>query len=62
VEKNLTPAQAARRLGVTLDAIYRLLYAGKLTATKIGTRWLVREADVLARLKAREKRYATAGR
>lgn len=59
MKKNLTPAQSARRLGITLDAIYRLIYAGKLAATKTGTRWFVREADVLARLKAREQRYAT---
>jgi len=55
--KNVTPAQAARLLGITLDAIYRLIYAGRLAATKTGTRWFVREADVLARLKAKEKRH-----
>jgi len=39
--KEVSPAHAARRLGVTLDAIYKLIYAGKLPAHKSGTRWLI---------------------
>jgi excisionase family DNA binding protein len=58
--KDVSPAQAARRLGITLDAVYKLIYADKLTAKKVGTRWLVPLVAVEARLKAREERYATA--
>jgi excisionase family DNA binding protein len=60
--KYVTPAQAARKLGITLDAIYKLIYADKLTAKKVGTRWLVPLCAVEARLKAREERYAASGR
>jgi excisionase family DNA binding protein len=60
--KEVSPAHAARRLGVTLDAIYKLIYAGKLPAHKSGTRWFVPIVAVEARLKAKEERYATAGR
>jgi excisionase family DNA binding protein len=60
--KEFTSAQAARRLGITLDAIYKLIYADKLPAKKVGTRWLVSETAVETRLQAREARCGTAGR
>lgn len=60
--KDVSPAQAARRLEVSLDAVYKLIVAGKLTARKVNNRWLVPEGAVEARLKAKEQRYATSGR
>jgi excisionase family DNA binding protein len=50
---NLTPAQAARRLGITLDAIYKLLYAAKLPGKKVGARWLLPADAVEERLRKR---------
>jgi excisionase family DNA binding protein len=60
--KDVSPAQAARMLGTTLDYIYKLIVVGKLTARKVGARWLVPKGAVLARLKAKEARNGTAGR
>ena len=60
--KAYSPAQAARRLGITLDAVYRLLYAGKLPATKVDTRWLLPHASVEGRLRAKKERDESAGR
>ncbi len=60
--KELTVIEAARRLGVTLDAVYRLIWARRLPARKTDRRWLLPLRAVEARLKAREARDATAGR
>ena len=49
-------ADACRRLGITLDALYRLIYAAKLPARKVDGRWLIPAEAVEARLKAREAR------
>jgi excisionase family DNA binding protein len=54
MKKELTAAQASRRLGTTIDAVYRLLYAGKLQARKSDRRWFVSAQAVDARLKGRE--------
>jgi excisionase family DNA binding protein len=53
MKKVLTVAQASRRFGTTLDAVYRLIYAGKLPAQKSGRRWLLPEEAIEARLKAK---------
>lgn len=37
----LTPRQAAKRLGVGLDYIYSLIWAGKLKARKRDGRWVI---------------------
>jgi excisionase family DNA binding protein len=55
MEKNLTVSAAARRLGNSLDAVYRLLYAGKLKARKKGRRWFVSAHAVEDRIQARKK-------
>lgn len=60
-DQELTPAQAARKLGITLDAVYRLVYAGKLPARKIRNRWVLPLESVSARLKAREARDGAIG-
>ena len=33
--KELTVVAATRRLGITIDALYRLIYAGELSRTEI---------------------------
>ena len=48
---------AARTLNVTLDAIYRLIWAGRLDAKKNPDgKWMVQRAAIERRLKERERR------
>jgi len=54
--KEMTATQSCRRLGITLDALYRLLYAGKLPGRKIEGVWRIPAAAIDARLKKREDR------
>ena len=56
-EKNeLSAKLAARRLGITLDAIYRLVAVGKLQARKnTDGEWLIPADAVEVRRKARMK-------
>ncbi len=58
MQKQLTVSQASRTLGITLDYIYRLIYAGKLAARKSEGRWLIPVSAIESRLKAREARNA----
>lgn len=39
--EKLSPRQAARRLGVALSTVYRLIEQGDLAASKVGGRWVV---------------------
>lgn len=55
MKKELTVGEATRRLGVTIDAVYRLLYAGKIQARKSDRRWLISAEAVEARLKERRQ-------
>jgi excisionase family DNA binding protein len=59
--KELTIIETARKLGITLDALYRLIYAGRLPARKSGRRWMIPLDAVQARLRSKEKPYAAAG-
>ena len=52
--KELTATQSCRRLGITLDALYRLLYAGKLPGRKVEGIWRIPLSAVEQRLKERE--------
>jgi len=54
--KELTATQACRRLGITLDALYRLLYAAKLPGRKVEGVWRIPATAVEARLSTREGR------
>jgi excisionase family DNA binding protein len=54
--KELTATQSCRRLGITLDALYRLLYAGKLPGRKVEGVWRIPLAAVEQRLREREAR------
>jgi excisionase family DNA binding protein len=56
--RELTIIETARKLGITLDALYRLIYAGRLPARKEGRRWMIPAEAVKARLKSKEKSYA----
>ena len=49
--KELTATQSCRRLGITLDAVYRLIYAGKLPGRKIEGVWRIPLLAVEQRLK-----------
>lgn len=44
--EKLSPRQAARRLGVTLSTVYRLIENGELAASKVGGRWVVYASSV----------------
>jgi excisionase family DNA binding protein len=57
-EKELTATESCRRLGITLDALYRLLYAGKLTGRKVEGVWRI----PLSAIEQRQKRKANAQR
>ena len=52
--KQFKVSEAAREMKITLDATYRLLYAGKLEGTKKDGRWVIEQAAVEERL--RQKR------
>lgn len=54
-KKELSPAQAARMLGVGLDFVYVLLRSGKLAARKQDRQWLVSEDSVNARIKSLQR-------
>jgi len=58
----ITPREAAQRLGIGLDSVYSLLWSGKLAARRLEGRWRILAASVEARLQAREARRGTAGR
>jgi len=53
--KEMTAIEACNRLGITLDALYRLIYARRLTARKEGRVWRVSSSAVEARLRTRQK-------
>lgn len=51
--KQITVAEAARRLGVSLNHLYSLLWAGKLEARKVNRHWRISAEAVESRRKAR---------
>lgn len=51
----MTPREAAARLGVRLDGVYSLVWAQKLRARKVDGRWLILEADVEKRARLRPR-------
>jgi excisionase family DNA binding protein len=61
----LTPRQAATRLGVALSYLYSMLWTGRIAGRKDGAHWRIPAAAVearLQRLSRREVDSATAGR
>jgi excisionase family DNA binding protein len=58
-QTELTATEACRRLGVSLDYLYRLLYAQRLPARKVNKTWRISASAVeeranRSRLKNRE--------
>jgi excisionase family DNA binding protein len=49
---DLTVRETTRQLGITIDAVYRLIYANRLEARKIDKRWLISAAAVEERIRA----------
>lgn len=60
--KEMSARAAAVRLGLRLDSLYALIWAGKLEAHKLDGRWRVLASAVDARLRAKEAAHGTAGR
>lgn len=56
MEETLSVSAAARKLGISLDGVYRLLYAGKLGGAKADGKWQIPGAAVEKRLEDRGKR------
>jgi len=52
--KTLSPREAANRLGISLNAIYSLLWAGKISAQQRQNRWHISTTAVDKRLAARK--------
>jgi excisionase family DNA binding protein len=50
----MSPREAAQTLGIRLDAVYSLIWAGRLLAEKQNGRWLVSRGAVDARARDRE--------
>jgi excisionase family DNA binding protein len=53
--RSLSVGEAARKLGVTVDAIYRRLYSGRLAASKVDGKWRIPAQAVEERLRQRAK-------
>lgn len=51
--RDCSAREAAQRLGVRLDVVYALLWAGKLAARKIDGKWVIPIEAVEDRLKSR---------
>jgi excisionase family DNA binding protein len=47
---SVSPREAAQMLGIRLDAVYGLIWAGRLQAEKQDGRWLVSQSAVEARV------------
>lgn len=54
VQTSLSPRQTANRLGITLNAVYALLWAGKISAERRNDRWYISAAAVEKRLAAKK--------
>ena len=54
IEEGLTAAQAARLLGTHLTHLYKLLYAGKISGSKLDGKWVIDKVSV-ARYMANRK-------
>ena len=61
VQTSVSPREAARLLGIRLDAVYGLIWSGKLKAEKRDGRWLVGRAAVDTRIRDRTTRRSHDG-
>lgn len=48
MQDTLTVTEAAKELGVHRTTVWRLVKSGELVAYRIGGRWLLQRADVVA--------------
>lgn len=55
-QASVSPREAARMLGTRLDAVYGLIWAGRLQAEKRDGRWFVSQSAVEARLSSKAQR------
>lgn len=58
-KRDLAPKDAAQRLGVRLDSIYSLIWAGKIEAHKLDGRWRIPSEVIEQRLKQRRSDHGT---
>jgi excisionase family DNA binding protein len=56
VPSDMTPRKAAQTLGIRLDAVYALIWAGKLPGHKADGRWQIPAKAVTERLRAQVER------
>jgi excisionase family DNA binding protein len=59
-QASLSPREAAQRLGISLNAVYALIWAGKISAEQRQNRWYISGAAVEERL-ARNGRKRLSG-
>jgi hypothetical protein len=57
-KKTVTPRSAAVTLGIRLDSIYKLIWAGNLTGRKKDGRWMISETSLEGRLNQKRGRNA----
>lgn len=57
-KREMTPREAALKLGVRLDTVYGLIWAARIAASKQDGRWLIPSEAVEARAKRRETKIA----
>jgi len=53
--KTVSVPEAARTLGMCLEGVYRLLYAGRLEARKVEGKWRISEVAVQTKAKERNR-------
>ena len=53
----LTVRQTAERLGISTQFVYVLLWSKKLAGHKIGKRWFISKASIVAREKGKETQW-----
>jgi excisionase family DNA binding protein len=56
MNKHLSVSETARKLGISLDGVYRLLYSGRLAGSKTDGKWRILTASVETRLRERGHR------
>ena len=57
-QASVSPSEAAQTLGIRLDAVYGLIWVGRLQAEKRDGRWLVSQSAVEARLSSKLRKKA----
>ena len=56
-KSELTPREAAQKLGISLDSVYSLIWAGKLSANRHDGRWSIPVSAVEDRIRARRAQH-----